>query len=254
MSKKIIRFWIKVLLRAVHSTWNFVKGHIAISIILLISLLVVSYFSAYGVIGQPIVLGYVSDVESRVRLLASLFCFAFIWLLMNVIYQPVKLYQEQGGFLENPFDLIPMPRDNEIKSGNQVWASIEVHNIDEHNNVGNCYLRLDKIIDAANGKNILPNMQNLTWSAREHNPVQAGNQPISIIAGDFRVCDVAKTIHAHDKAELTMWFGIQVIAPGKYELAIKIYGDWRGNMISHPYYFLLDYEGGNKLRLKRRDE
>jgi hypothetical protein len=175
-----------------------------------------------------------------------------IALVFSLLYVPTTLFEEQGGFLENPFDLVVIPRDSDIESGNQVWASIEVHNIDKQKSIDNCYIRLDQVIEVNSKHNLLENRQNLTWSAREHSPTQSGNQPIQITAQDFRVCDIAKTVRAHEKIEFTMWFGTLVIGPGKYELEIRAYGNWREHPINYPYSFILEYHGQNKLFLRKK--
>lgn len=177
------------------------------------------------------------------------FAIVFVFAL---IYIPAKIYDEQGGFLENPFDLVTIPHDKDIQFGKQVWASIEIHNTDKRRNIEGCYLRLDQIIEITTKKDLLQNKQNLCWSGREHNPVQSGNQPIQVTAEDFRVCDVANNIPAHDKVEFTLWFERHFIDPGKYELAIRAYGRWMEHSINHPYYFILDYKGGNKLIMEKK--
>lgn len=174
-----------------------------------------------------------------------------IALAFSLLYVPATLFVEQGGFLENPFDLVVIPRDKDIESGNQVWASIEVHNTDKQKSIDNCYVRLDQVIEMNSKHNILENRQNLTWSAREHNPAQSGNQPIQVTAQDFRVCDIAKNVRAHEKIEFTLWFGALVIGPGKYELEIRVYGNWREHPINYPYSFVLEYYSQNKLVLTK---
>ena len=115
--------------------------------------------------------------------------------------------------------------------------------------IDRCHVRLDDIFDIRKKKSILRDQQNLTWSGREHDIVQTGNQPIDISSGDFGVCDVAKAEPNNNSCYYTTWLGKEYIEPGEYILSITVYGNWGGYSKSYPYYLRLLFEGTNELNL-----
>lgn len=248
------KYWLTVIKRAWKAAWveTDARGWI------------IGLVIATGAAGLVSVLGFSNSVPENTTWIGDIINNFWVELLTTIaalavvvsafafalLYIPAKIYDEQGGFVENPFRLVPVLRDDEIKSGQQVWASVKVWNGDKREEITDCFLRLDNVIEPNTGESLLHHEQRLTWSSREHNPAQSGNQPIVVTANDFRVCDIAKTISSESKAEFTMCSGGLTIPLGDYKLKLKVFGSWRGHQINYDYVFTLRYEGENRLRLE----
>ncbi len=167
---------------------------------------------------------------------------------------PPKMYEELGGFIENPFDLEEYQSKKERKEDDDKWASILVKNISPSENIEECFLKLIDIVDSQTGKSIIEDIQNLTWSGREQNKEISGNQPIKIVASHNAVCDVARTNKENiwgDKVYYTTWFGGQKITPGKYLLRIVIYGNFKNHPIHYTYQTVLHFDQPDKFKLDK---
>lgn len=237
----LFRFWSKVFLRAICSTWEFTKEHVWFGLILLASFLTVSYFSASGAIDQAIKLGYMSDVASYSRFLAGLSFFTIFWVFMNLAYQPAKMYEELGGLIENPLRFIT--KEPEYSHVDQLTCvSIEIHNNSKYT-IENCYLRIKR--------DSMQNLEQLSWSVDNPNPInQAEYSPVAIY-GDVRLrCDVAIAWLKEANAVIPS-LRDRVVYPGTHYITVFANGNWKNMPLEHSENFILIYEGENKLSLRK---
>ena len=130
------------------------------------------------------------------------------------------------------------------------WALLKIQNKSTSDNIENCFLRLDDIVDKETNKSIIEDGQKLTWSNKEHNRIQSGNQPLLITANDFGVCDIARTEINRNTSYYTTGFGHQKVKQGKYKLTLAVFGTFRKQPKSYMYQANLKYEGGNKMEIE----
>jgi len=175
-------------------------------------------------------------------------------LIRGIIRIPARLYEKQGGFLENPFSIEVYKPERRAKERENKWVSLQINNILPAKPIERCHVRLDDIFDIKKKKSIIRDQQNLTWSGREHNVVQTGNQPLDISSGDFGICDVAKAEPNNNSAYYTMWFGKEYIEPGEYILSLTVFGNRDGYSKSYPYNIKLIFEGSNEISLSGVNE
>lgn len=206
---KVVKFWAKVLLRSLRTTWRLVSEHVVTALILLVSLILASYFSANGIIDQAIVQGYLSDASSSARFLTGLSLIALFWFLINVVYQPAKMYDELGAFAEKGYELSPEPHPDPV--GTIYYARAINIKTTTPFDVEECQLKLLEARNIKGGKNILRRPENFTWSDREGSNK---TEPKTITGnGQSRLCNVAHWYAEKKEALFTLAFGPQQRIP-----------------------------------------
>ena len=251
---KILRFWLRVLLRFGKTVGRFfdIRGHLLEGFIRYIALLGLSYFASLGIVKLDIVQQYSSDFQEFIRYTFLLVTALFGLLIFNFIYQPSKMYEELGGFLKIPLAITPEPQKPRVNS--ETWASVKVQNISGFR-VEKCTLTLLSAIDIATGQEKLRTSERLTWSGRDQRqPNEPGDEPKTIIGKDWKICDVAQTQGDLNRVIFTLWFNNNQTVPiGKYNLTIYINGEWMGQEkvigFSDERHYLLTYNGGYDLSI-----
>lgn len=160
---------------------------------------------------------------------------------------PAEMHEELGGFQENPFEIEIFPPKNISETKNR-WVSLKVHNATSAKDLIRCSLLLDNIYNFQNGK-IAKREQKLTWSGREQNQTQAGNQSLPIAATDHAVCDVAVASPSEGIAKYCQWFGNDKVREGKYILNLVVFGSWKDKSYHPKYRVALEFRGGNNISL-----
>jgi len=173
-------------------------------------------------------------------------------LISSILYLPAKIYSDQGGFIENPFEIATV--DGNFSQDETRWAMLKVSNTSTSAYIDDCFLELLRIVDLNINKQIVFEPQNLTWSGREQNNSQSGNQPITVYSGSPRWCDIALVSPSHHKAYYTTWFGLGLeqtsIKPGSYRLTTKAHGKWQNHPIGYLYSVDLSFYPQNNLHLE----
>jgi hypothetical protein len=240
-----LRYWISVI------GLPTIKAAIPISDVrdrvvhVLISLIVAFIFvGVYGqVIDQSFEIGF--NPITFVYLLLATFG---LRLITGLIYLPAKLYSDQGGFVENPFQITTVNPNLNFSEPDERWASVKVSNQSVIANIEACFLELNGIVDLQTNQTIPFEPQRLRWSGREG--ADNRTQPIIVYPDSPRWCDIAHATTKDDSAYYTTWFGQgreqTRIREGKYRLKIKVHGEWKGHQISYPYSLDLIYQPDNK--------
>ena len=246
--KITILFWLKVfgeILRSLDIT-----GTIMNSIPSIAAVLLVSVFSGVEISKiDALKVAWTKITGEQPDAWLTVFAIAFVYIFIGIIYQPAKIHKELGGFIENPFSLEVYHSKKQTKETDDKWVSLAVVNKSVSENIENCFLRLDDIVSKDTNKSIIEDIQKLTWSSREHNQIQHGDQPLSISASDFGVCDVARTLLENNTAFFTTWFGEQHIDNGLYDLTICVLGTFKKHQKCYMYRVQMMFGGKKKIQL-----
>ena len=145
-----------------------------------------------------------------------------VFALLNILYQPAKMYDELGGFLTTPFKLVPRPPKPVGNPIDYRYASIDVKNWSGFH-IENCFLKLVWLIDLNTGKSILQNdNRKFDWGSSHSETEEKSScktQDKLLSAHDKGICDFAETRTSSNKlARFTFWRGYQDVEPGRYEL------------------------------------
>ena len=148
LNTKIIRkYWKEVVIRAFKPLWAEMTMRVVIITVVLLLLIM-------GISGIFLTLGWtqVSFLANRITEFQvglstfSLTLAVFVVLFILSIYSvPAKMYDELGGFIENPFLLRARPPLPKHQSEER-YASIDVINT-SHVTIEKCFLTLDDILD-----------------------------------------------------------------------------------------------------------
>lgn len=254
--KYILRFWGRVLLRYKDTVIRIlqVRDQIVEGSLRLIGLIVASILGWSGVMSLDLVQQLSGDWQAFVRYASLLLVGAAVILVFNLILQPVKMYDELGGFLDNPLSITPEPK--RLRSDIPTWASVKVSNLSRFR-VEECTLTLKDVEDMADGKHVLRTSERLTWSGRDQmQPDQPGTEGKTIIGKGWRICDIAHTQAKLNRAIFTLWFNNnQTVPPGHYRIEVEVNGEWiredRPIGFSGRVFFDLAYDGGLDLEIIR---
>jgi hypothetical protein len=242
------KFWCRVISRGWEMTKNEVRGGIWSLFSLIILYLIVPVYSASLLKIRLEKINIVVPAQDNIidELILGIMIVGMMLLIfgiVNFIKVPPKMYEELGGFIENPFIIEVYRSKREDIEDRDKWVSLKVHNKSTSENIEECYLRLDDIVDKNTNESIIEDVQKLTWSGREHNQIQSGKQPLLIGANDFSVCDVARTKIIRNEAYYTTWFGKQYIEPGEYKLTFSAFCTFRKHQKSYLYQAELSFDG-----------
>lgn len=252
----VTKYWKEVLRRAFEPVWKEMTMRVLIIalILLIISVGVSGIFLTLGLIQNDFFTDRVAEAQTGISAFCvSLTVFAVLF-MMGIYKAPVQMYEELGGFVENPFLLDVYQSKRERKENEDKWASIAVKNNSASENIEDCFLKLQDIVDLKTGRSVIEDVQNLTWSGKEQNKEISGNQPIRIVADHEAICDVART-NVKDlwgvRAYYTTWFGGQELNQGDYLLKIIVYGNFRTHPVHYTYQTVLHFYGGNKISIDK---
>jgi hypothetical protein len=173
----------------------------------------------------------------------------YLWFAVNA---PFKLLQDQALYIskieENKgkriFEFILNDTEISHKNGNRACSYILIHNISNFD-IENCYLKA-KIQG-------MKNLTGLSWS--ENNPISNLEYgQITIRPGDIWRTDISVAWEDSENAVLCI-FPIfdkdRVIKPGIFQISITAFGKINNSNIEYSEDFLLEYQGKNKLLLKK---
>ncbi len=175
--------------------------------------------------------------------------YMLIWMIIfyfasNFIVIPPVLYDEMGGFVEEPITIQPERHPEEM--GNQnYYRALKVNN-DTPYEVKECMLRLMEVIDVESSESIIRRDENLTWSNRERE--SAGDLPKTIPGHNNKICDFAGRVliegDTERKAFLTLAFGpTQFIPVGIYRAIVQISGKWQEQDFNYEEEMYFSYDG-----------
>ncbi len=148
------KYWFGLIFsRAVHDIWEYIKGHLAMALLIILAAIVTSILSANGVLDAAIFNGYISDANSLIRAFAALLVLSFFYLAWSLFYYPVKIHnesQEKIGELEkSSLEIIPVNNiDTHIKYRSfQGWSwtvGVKVHNENTYD-INECFGTLETL-------------------------------------------------------------------------------------------------------------
>lgn len=193
-----------------------------------------------------------------VYVIIVMFLLRLVW---GFIYFPVEVFEKQGGFIENPFEITTPDSRLDYDQPTKKWATIKITNSSKNEKILNCFVELNKIVNAESSEIIPFEPQVLMWSGRDGDSDTNLNTR-DLIPGHPRWCDIAIASSPYtatvvgrtepaNKSELFIAryntrYGVNsnhnVIKAGKYRLVIKIYGDWKNYSISQSYLLDLTYQ------------
>lgn len=241
----IVSYWKKVFTRSFQEVWDFfeIRGLIVNAI----AAAIVYGVLWYGTDFQDFLAGF---EDQGIIIFWIVVLFMPLLTLLNSVTVSARLYNELGGFDENPLTVTALPK--KPLANTEVWASVKIENTSDHR-VENCTLTLERVLNIEN-QNILRTSERLTWSGRDQQEDDRGDKPKAIIGHDWKICDVAQTQNNLNRIIFTLWFNNNQIAPtGNYIAVIKINGEWihpdgtRG--FEEEKRFNLEYNGGFDLSL-----
>lgn len=194
---------------------------------------------------------------------AGFFVPAIVRFGIALVYLPAKIYREQGGFIENPFEitdldpkLIVLDSTSRLAATKNKWATIKVYNKSHIASIEESFIELVGILDLKTNQPIQIEKHRLTWSGRDQNRNQKGNELLTIQADSDAWCDVAVFVHVRKAAFYTTWFGLEHmrIDPGEYRLTLKAHGRWKNHSLSYLYLAYLQFDLPNDIRITRVEE
>jgi len=188
----------------------------------------------------------------EILLIAGPLIYAFFSLLyVSYTEIPAILYSEQGGFIENPFEVeIYKPNRKPDRNRENVRVSLKITNKMPNKQIHDCYIRLDEVFNVKTKLHKQDHdFNNLMWNAREQNQVQ----PLPISATAYRLCDVAMSPASTNNAHFLTWVSEKTkeyIEPGEYVLNYKIFGSWGGFSKSYDYHSTIIVEHNYEVNIK----
>jgi len=253
--KNITRAYWKIVWEEVKKTaWkeSDMRGHLIGFVGILILGAIFSLLYIAGIVSINMFDNVIANVGFEAMTILIPVAFFTISLVVALAEMPARIFEKQGGFIENPFELRsrpPLPKyPHEFR-----WASITVKNMTRIN-IDGCFLTLDDILDA-DGKSILFSRQRrLSWSSGEGLDGNSVNKELTIIPSEPRVCDVATTWPNNTEAMFTVWRGTQVVSIGIYQVIVSVHGQWNGKAVDKSQHFSLEYQGGNDLTIREKGE
>lgn len=189
--------------------------------------------------------------EIRTQLMYSIISIASLILIFifSLVYIPAKIYEEQGGFVDNPFEIVARPPLRKKKDEFR-YASLTIINTSEMV-IKDCFVTLDDIIDKNNNSVLFSRQRRLSWSSGEGLDGNLVNKELNIIPGEPRICDVATTAPNNSEVTITVWRGTQSFRAGKYKVVITAHGQWDNRPIRKKEEFILTYRGKNLIKLEK---
>lgn len=173
-------------------------------------------------------------------------------LIAGLVYLPVEIYREQGGFIENPFEIVPLNNNSSNPASSR--ATIVVTNRAKSAKVENCFVELISVLDLDVNQQIWPEPQKLYWNPREMEGLLHEKKMVDLIPDVPTWCDIADSVVKENRAYYLTWFGRGTqrneIKPGKYELTIRVHGDYRGHPISHEYSLEFSFQPDNETKFR----
>lgn len=157
-----------------------------------------------------------------------------------------------GKYASIDFPLKVIPCSPLAKEENEPrWATIKVENTSPDTNIESCFLRLDEVIDLSINEKIWEIGSNLTWGFREQiqHKGEFGNETKTIVAGNYRDCDIATTHPGNTEMHFTFWVGRFSLKEGEYRVKIRVFGRWDDKPVFRDEEFILRYDGGNTLEI-----
>jgi hypothetical protein len=243
-----IRYWFSVILRTAIrgakplSTLSDWLKNIILSLVAAFILVAI-----YGSLDPLLEIGV--NFKTIITLIIGLIVPFLLRVISGLVYLPAKIYEDQGGFIENPFDITPDHEDTGEK-----FASLILQNKSPLADIENCVVQLLAIFDMDNNRAIDFTAQRLTWSGREQHNEQTGNQSITVSHGDERRCDVAYTEQNGATAKYATGHGYTAISSGRYRLTIQAHGKWKGITINYSYVIELNFVPKSVLRIENVSE
>jgi hypothetical protein len=246
--RKVISFWAKVLLRSLSTTLKFIKEHVVVALILLVSLALASYFSTGGIIDQAIVQGYLNDVSSSIRFLAGLFLIAVVWFLLNIVYQPAKMYDELGGFAKRKMRVL---FECKPRRYSEAWAGLRIYNDHPRLSITQCYTYFKEIVNLSDGSNVLKRPgEKLTWTNSD--PPINGDKDIRPLGN--RHPDILKTDNVNNRIIFCTQGNPDLYSDkagiGSYRIVIGVWGVFEGTAFDEEVEFILNYQGSWEIECK----
>jgi len=241
--KNFIKFWLLVINRSFKKLWNLIKEQVVVSFFLVILNFGFTYFVTRGIFVYLISEGADSDVISNMRILIGIFIFILPYFLINIIIQPVKIYEEMGGFLEGleiVVNSIEFSHNNE-----RSCVSVEIINKSIYP-IDNFYPLI---------KNQFMNFPERISGFDEERFNLKENKTITIPAEDQTRCYIAvawlkePTAHLLAKNDKS-----RKLEKGIYYLTLFINGTCNGALVRHHEEFILNYSGGNKISLIKANQ
>ncbi len=223
------------------------RAVIIICAILLLVALISWGLLMFGRVSVPFFADRISAVQACFDTMCLSVVALTVLVLVGIYRIPPEMYNEQGGFIDNPFELNarpPLPKNSDEFR----WASITVKNITRFV-VNNSFLTLDDILDDTGKSLIYSRQRRLSWSSGEGfdgNPV---NKELDIIPNEPRICDVMTSSPENNSIRTTVWTGEQVFPTGIYEVVISVNGLWKDIRVNKTYHFIIEYKGGNILTI-----
>ncbi len=182
-------------------------------------------------------------------------CFSGVLLILFFVVlsftTPVNIYEKQGGFIENPFDITPVDPSLNSSNPERSFVNIKVSNKSALSNIEECFLELTGItsVGFSHKKNIEP--QRLRWGHRETDAGESRDHPITIYYDSPRWCDVAVLIHAKNVVVPMTSYGEPIsLEPGVSNLTVKVNGKWKNTPIHYVYTIVLKYEPPTVLKIE----
>lgn len=160
---------------------------------------------------------------------------------------PPKMYEELGGFIDDPFEVAGRP-PYEKYADSPRWASIDLTNTSPQI-ISKCYVEVVKVIDS-NGKKVIPVIQNLKWS-KSHSDSERSKE-VEVIHS--KICDVAVAIPKNNIILFETWAGQYFAGQGIYKISVIIRGYFKGVRINKPCDFILEYNGGNLINIRKKGQ
>jgi hypothetical protein len=256
MEKRYIqKYWKEVVKRSFKPIWEEMTMRVLIIalILLLLSAGISGILLALGLIPNDLFVNRVAEAQAGIStFVVSLGVFVVLF-VMRIYKTPVQMYQELGGFIENPFRLVPRPP---VADNRPAYiprsASLTVENISPFV-IEECFLTLERIIDEDGEDRLYSRQRKLSWSsgeAQDENYGKRVNHPLDVISGVQRVADMAEA--QLERLVPTVWRGEQFLPVGIYEMHITAHGTWRGHDIRKSGIFILNYKGGNNVEVTEK--
>src|SRR5687767_5221527 len=167
MEKEFVRkYWREVIQRSFKPVWEEMTMRVVIVALglLLLSVAISGFLLMLGFIPNDFFANRVEEAQAGLAAFGLSVAVCVVLFIRGIYKTPVQMHEELGGFIENPFLLDVYRSRRERKADEDKWASIVVKNVSVSENIEDCFLRLEDIIDLKTKKSIIEDVQNLAWS------------------------------------------------------------------------------------------